>query len=116
MADEQIYGSRYKLQDVIGDGGMARVYRAEDTRLDRTVAVKILREQFTNEPQFVERFKREARLAAALAHPNIVGVYDIGDEYGQYYIVMEYVPGENLKQITARESPMPLNTGISYMR
>ncbi len=116
MNDDRLYGGRYKLLDVIGDGGMARVFRATDTRLDRTVAIKILREQFTAEPQFIERFKQEARLAAALAHPNVVGVYDVGEENGQYYMVMEYVPGDNLKQIIAREAPMPLGTVVSFMR
>ncbi len=116
MNDDRLYGGRYKLLDVIGDGGMARVFRATDTRLDRTVAIKVLREQFTGEPQFIERFKQEARLAAALAHPNIVGVYDVGEENGQYYMVMEYVPGDNLKQIIAREAPMPLGTVVGFMR
>ena len=116
MNDDRLYGGRYQLLDVIGDGGMARVFRATDTRLDRTVAIKLLREQFTGEPQFIERFKQEARLAAGLAHPNIVGVYDVGEEDGQYYMVMEYVPGDNLKQIIGREAPMPLGTIVSFMR
>ena len=116
MNDDRLYGGRYRLLDVIGDGGMARVFRATDTRLDRTVAIKLLREQFTGEPQFIERFKQEARLAAALAHPNVVGVYDVGEENGQYYMVMEYVPGDNLKQIISREAPMPLGTVVGFMR
>jgi len=116
MPDDQNYGGRYHIEGVIGDGGMARVYRARDTRLERTVAIKVLRDQFTSEPEFVARFKQEARLAASLAHPNIVGVFDVGEEGGRYYMVMEYVPGENLKQIIAREAPMPLDIVISYMR
>jgi serine/threonine protein kinase len=116
MTDEQLYGGRYQLLDVIGDGGMARVFRATDQRLDRTVAVKILREQFTSEPQFIERFRQEARLAAGLAHPNIVGVFDVGEEGGHHYIVMEYVAGENLKQVITREAPLPLGTVIGFMR
>ena len=94
---------------------MARVYRAVDTRLDRVVAIKILREQFT-EPEFITRFRQEARLAAGLAHPNIVGVYDVGVEHGLHYMVMEYVEGENLKQVIAREAPMPIETVIPFVR
>jgi predicted Ser/Thr protein kinase len=116
MAEEQIYGGRYYIEEPIGDGGMARVYRATDSRLGRVVALKILRDQFTNEPEFVERFRQEARLAANLAHPNIVGVYDVGEDHGQYFMVMEYVTGQNLKQVIAREAPMPIETVISFMR
>jgi predicted Ser/Thr protein kinase len=116
MAEEQIYGGRYHIEEPIGDGGMARVYRATDSRLGRVVALKILRDQFTNEPEFVERFRQEARLAANLAHPNIVGVYDVGEDHGQYFMVMEYVPGQNLKQVIGREAPMPIETVISFMR
>src|SRR5437016_2207056 len=108
MADEQIFGGRYKVEAVVGDGGMARVFRAHDTRLGRTVALKVLREQFAAEQQFVERFIQEARMAAGLAHPNIIGVYDVGADHGLHYIVMEYVDGENLRQIIAREAPMAL--------
>ncbi|MDB5077091.1 MAG: Stk1, partial [Chloroflexi bacterium] len=116
MTEDQIYGGRYHIEDPIGDGAMARVYRATDARLGRVVALKILREQFTNEPEFVERFRLEARLAAGLAHPNIVAVYDVGEDHGRYFIVMEYVPGQNLRQIIARDAPFPLEVVISYMR
>jgi serine/threonine-protein kinase len=91
-------GSRYRLGEQIGAGGMARVYRAEDTRLDRTVAVKILSAQFADDPSFVDRFRREAQTAAKLNHPNVVGVYDNGAEDGTNYIVMEFVEGRTLAE------------------
>jgi eukaryotic-like serine/threonine-protein kinase len=94
----QMLGGRYRLGEQIGAGGMARVYRAEDTRLDRTVAVKILSAQFADDPSFVDRFRREARTAAKLNHPNVVGVYDNGAEDGTNYIVMEYVEGRTLAE------------------
>src|SRR5215213_4670657 len=85
---------RYQLLSVLGGGGMAQVYLARDLVLARPVAVKVLREQYATDPQFVERFRREAQAAARLSHPNIAGVYDVGDENGLYFIVMEYVAGE----------------------
>ena len=94
----QMLGGRYRLGEQIGAGGMARVYRAEDTRLDRTVAVKILAAQFADDPSFVDRFRREAQTAAKLNHPNVVGVYDNGAEDGTNYIVMEFVEGRTLAE------------------
>ena len=98
---------RYQLLNPIGGGGMAVVYQARDVVLGRMVAVKVLREQYATDPQFVERFKREAQGAARLAHPNIATVYDVGNENGLHYIVMEYVPGETLRDRIARVAPMP---------
>ena len=95
---------------------MARVYRATDTRLDRLVAIKVLREQFTSQEEFVSRFRQEARMAAGLAHPNIVGVYDVGEEDGLHYMVMEFVEGETLKDVIAREAPMAIDAVIPVMR
>ena len=92
-----LLGNRYELIERIGDGGMAEVYRAHDKMLDRFVAVKILHPQFTSDEAFVKRFRREAQGAAKLSHPNIVSIYDVGDCDGKYYIVMEYVKGETLK-------------------
>ncbi len=88
---------RYELIEKIGEGGMAVVYKARCTYLDRWVAIKVLRDQYANNPEFVDRFQREARAAARLAHPNIVSIYDVGEDQGQHFIVMEYVQGENLK-------------------
>jgi serine/threonine-protein kinase len=90
--------NRYTILEHIGGGGMAAVYRAHDELLDRSVAVKILRSQFTNDDEFVTRFRREAQAAARLSHPNIVNVYDVGQDKEVYYIVMEYVSGKTLKE------------------
>ena len=107
MTEGQVFGGRYRVDELIGEGGMARVYRAGDLRLGRTVALKVLREGFASEREFVDRFEQEARLAAGLTHPNIVGVYDVGVDHDLHYIVMEYVEGENLKAVIARAAPMP---------
>jgi serine/threonine-protein kinase len=109
-------GGRYQIEAPIGEGGMARVFRAHDGRLDRTVAIKVLREQFTHEQEFVDRFRQEARLAAGLSHPAIVGVYDVGVDQGRHYMVMEYVEGETLRALIARQAPMPLEAVIPLMR
>src|SRR3712207_6067926 len=100
-----VLGNRYTLLEVLGDGGMARVFLARDNVLERDVALKILREQYADDEAFVERFRREARSAAALNHPSIVQVYDQGraHEDGTYYIAMEYVPGGTLKERIQRE-------------
>lgn len=90
--------NRYTILEHVGGGGMADVYRAHDKLLDRSVAVKVLRSQFTNDEDFVTRFRREAQAAARLSHPNIVNIYDVGKDEDVYYIVMEYISGETLKQ------------------
>lgn len=107
-----LLGNRYELVERIGDGGMAEVYRAHDKMLDRFVAVKILHPQFTSDEAFVKRFRREAQGAAKLSHPNIVSIYDVGECDGKYYIVMEYVKGETLKDKIKREGPLPINTAL----
>ena len=83
---------------MIGGGGMANVYLAHDDILDRDVAVKILRLDYSNNEEFIKRFHREAQSVTTLSHPNIVNMYDVGEEDDIYYIVMEYVPGRTLKQ------------------
>jgi serine/threonine-protein kinase len=95
----RILGGRYRLGSVIGQGGMAVVYRAEDLTLGRTVAVKILRESLGTDPEFLERFRREARAAARLNHPNIIAVYDVGQDGPSNYFVMEYVEGTDLRDL-----------------
>ncbi|MDQ3964975.1 MAG: Stk1 family PASTA domain-containing Ser/Thr kinase [Actinomycetota bacterium] len=101
-----LIGGRYALGDLLGSGGMAQVYLAHDEVLDRDVALKILCKQYAEDEEFVERFRREARSAARLSHPNIVAVYDQGQtEDGTYYIAMEYVPGETLKDRIRRDGP-----------
>lgn len=96
---QRILARRYELQELIGGGGMADVYRAKDRLLDRAVAVKILHQQYANDAEFVARFRQEATGAAKLAHPNIVNIYDVGEDQGSQYIVMEYVPGPTLKEV-----------------
>ncbi|WLR43575.1 Stk1 family PASTA domain-containing Ser/Thr kinase [Bacillus carboniphilus] len=97
---------RYKILEVIGGGGMANVYLARDVILDRNVAIKILRFDFVNDNDFIRRFRREAQSATSLAHPNIVSIYDVGEEKDIYYIVMEYVEGKTLKQYIAQHAPL----------
>lgn len=106
-SDQQRIGDRYELEQTIGIGGMARVYLAHDRMLDREVAVKILTPGLAADPLFVERFRREAQAAAALNHPNIVTIYDTGATDETYYIVMEYVPGPNLKEAIRQRGALP---------
>ena len=107
-----VIADRYELGRQLGAGGMARVYVAHDRLLDREVAVKVLSEPYASDPQFVERFRREASAAAGLNHPNIVAVYDRGQVDGAYYIVMEYLPGPDLKQVIRRRGPLPAGDAI----
>lgn len=105
--------NRYTILERIGGGGMADVYRAHDKLLDRSVAVKVLRSQFTNDDDFVTRFRREAQAAAKLSHPNIVNIYDVGKDEDVYYIVMEYISGETLKDRIQREAPLPIEIAVN---
>jgi eukaryotic-like serine/threonine-protein kinase len=98
----QLLGGRYALEEPLGRGGMATVYRGTDTVLGRAVAVKVLSEPLARDPSFVERFRREARAAAGLAHPGVVTVFDHGSEGGTHYIVMELIEGPTLAQLFAR--------------
>lgn len=102
----RILSGRYELLEKIGDGGMAVVYKGKDKLLNRFVAVKILRPEFTKDATFVENFKRESQAAAGLSHPNIVGVYDVGREGNINYIVMELIDGDTLNKIIEKEAPM----------
>ena len=101
--DAQVLTGRYELGPLLGAGGMARVYRATDRVLDRTVAVKVLGPPYDQDPTFVERFRQEARAAAGLNHPNIVAIFDSGSQVGVHYLVMEYVPGETLAELLRRQ-------------
>ncbi|WAA10662.1 Stk1 family PASTA domain-containing Ser/Thr kinase [Fervidibacillus albus] len=107
---------RYKIIEMIGGGGMANVYLARDVILERYVAVKILRLDFANDEKFIRRFRREAESATSLVHPNIVNIYDVGEEDDIYFIVMEYVEGETLKQFIQRNSPLPIQQAIDIMK
>lgn len=99
MEEGSVLNDRYQLLERIGTGGMADVFRARDLMLERTVAIKVLHEHYSNEQGFQERFKQEARAAANLSHPNIVTVHDFGFHDDQLFIVMEYIPGKDLKTI-----------------
>ncbi|WP_217914464.1 Stk1 family PASTA domain-containing Ser/Thr kinase [Miltoncostaea marina] len=107
FAPGDVVGGRYELGRQLGAGGMARVYLGHDRLLDRQVAIKVLSEPYASDPQFVERFRREASAAAGLNHPNIVAVYDRGEADGSYYIVMEYLSGPDLKQVIRSRAPLP---------
>ena len=104
--ERPVFGGRYELYRRIARGGMAEVFLARDQLLDRPVAVKVLFPEYATDPAFVERFRREAQAAANLNHPNVVGVYDWGQELGTYYIVMEYVEGRSLAEIIRAEGPL----------
>jgi len=93
-----VYTNRYEIVRHVARGGMAEVYLAHDRLLDRNVALKVLFPEFARDPSFVQRFRREAQAAANLNHPNIVAVYDWGEEEGTYFIVMEYVEGQTLRE------------------
>jgi len=111
----QKINDRYQIIKTIGEGGMANVYLAYDTILDRNVALKVLRGDLSNDEKFVRRFQREALSASSLSHPNIVEMYDVGEDEGQYYIVMEYVDGKTLKQLVKRRGALTLNEVIDIM-
>src|SRR4051812_37559005 len=108
----RLFDGRYRMIRRIGSGGMARVFLAEDVDLHRDVAIKILHDRYSEDAQFVERFAREARAAAGLNHPNIVAVYDRGQADGSYYIAMEYLDGETLKDVIIREGRLPERRAI----
>jgi eukaryotic-like serine/threonine-protein kinase len=111
VVGETIAG-RYGLEEVVGHGGMSTVYKAHDTLLERNVALKILHQQYNEDEDFVERFKREARSVAQLQHPNIVTVIDRGEEDGRQYIVFEYIDGENLKELVVRKGRLDVREAL----
>ncbi len=111
----QKINDRYEIIKSIGEGGMANVYLAYDTILDRNVAIKVLRGDLANDEKFVRRFQREALSASSLSHPNIVAMYDVGEDNGLYYIVMEYVEGKTLKQLLKKRGSLTLSEAIDIM-
>ena len=108
-----IVGDRYEILEKVGVGGMAEVFKGRDHKLNRFVAVKVLKEEFRENGGFIKKFKEEAQAAAALAHPNIVNVYDVGDERGIYYIVMELVEGITLKNYIERKGRLTIKEATS---
>ena len=111
----QKINNRYEIIRTIGEGGMANVYLGYDTILDRNVAIKVLRGDLSRDEKFVRRFQREALSASSLSHPNIVEVYDVGEDNGLYYIVMEYIDGKTLKQLLKKRGSLTLSEAIDVM-
>src|SRR5947208_1598541 len=111
-----LFDRRYRIMRKLGTGGMANVYLAEDQELGRRVAIKFLNERHAGDDQFVERFRREAKNAAGLSHPNIVNIYDRGEAEGTYYIAMEYLEGRTLKQLLVAHGPTPIPIALEYTR
>ena len=111
----QKINDRYEIIQTIGEGGMANVYLAKDVILDRFVAIKVLRGDLAGDDKFVRRFQREALAASSLSHPNIVEMYDVGEDNGMYYIVMEYIEGKTLKQLIKKRGALTLSECIDIM-
>jgi serine/threonine-protein kinase len=111
----RVFDGRYRVLSHIADGGMASVYLALDTRLDRDVALKVLRHDLAQDDAFVSRFKREARSAARLSHPNVVSVFDQGEDDGHMFLAMEYVPGQTLREVMKAEGPLTPRAALDIM-
>jgi eukaryotic-like serine/threonine-protein kinase len=107
-----LIADRYELEELVGTGGMSSVFRARDLQLEREIAIKILHQHYADDPEYLERFRREARAVAALSHPNIVTVIDRGDDGGRQYIVFEHVEGENLKELVVRSGRLPVRQAL----
>jgi serine/threonine protein kinase len=114
VSEGAVVDGRYRIRGRIGSGGMADVYLAEDQQLGREVAIKVLHRRFARDQQFVERFKREARAAAGLNHPNVVNIFDRGEHDGTYYIAMENLPGRTLRDLLHEEAPLDQERAIHF--
>ncbi|MBU5677365.1 Stk1 family PASTA domain-containing Ser/Thr kinase [Alkaliphilus sp. MSJ-5] len=112
----KILGNRYEIVEKIGGGGMALVYKAKCNLLNRYVAIKVLRPEFINDKDLLDKFRKESQAAASLSHPNIVNVYDVGEEDGVYYIVMEYVDGKTLKELIKEKGKLSKNEILDFTR
>lgn len=110
----KMLGNRYQIMEKLGGGGMAIVYKGKDTYLNRLVTIKVLRPEFTSDEDFIRRFRREAQAVASLSHPNIVNIHDVGQEDGVHYLVMEYVPGDNLKAIIKKRGPLAPEDAVRF--
>jgi serine/threonine-protein kinase len=115
MLDTPLLNDRYQLEQSLGTGGMAVVYKAYDRMLERTVAIKVLREDYSSDPAFRDRFHQEAKAAANLSHPNIVTIHDFGLDAGRLFIVMEFLPGTDLKSLLRQHGRLDIEEGISLM-
>ncbi|MCF6278566.1 MAG: protein kinase, partial [Anaerolineales bacterium] len=115
MSEGNLLNNRYQLISRQGDGGMATVYRARDKMLERDVAIKLLRDDYSDDENFRERFRQEARAAANLSHPNIVTVHDFGYDVGKLFIVMEFIPGADLKTLIRQRGRIPVKEAIPLM-
>src|ERR671939_1099660 len=109
-----LFDGRYRIIRKLGAGGMANVYLAEDEDLGRRVAIKILNDHYANDEAFIERFRREAKSAAGLSHPNIVSIYDRGEAEGTYYIAMEVIEGRSLKELILTRGPLPIGLALAF--
>src|SRR5215218_6485675 len=109
-----VLSARYRLESKLGSGGMSTVYLARDETLERWVAIKVLHREISDQPDQIERFRREARSVARLSHPNVVSVIDAGEDGGYPYIVFEYVEGETLKQRIDRLGRLPIDEAAAY--
>src|SRR5881392_3050261 len=113
---DSVFDARYRIIRKLCAGGMANVYLAEDQELGRRVAIKILDDRHAADDSFIERFRREAKNAASLSHPNIVSIYDRGEAEGTYYIAMEYLSGRSLKELIVGRGPTPMRIALDYAR
>ena len=116
MLEGHLLSERYRIKERIGGGGMANVYLARDIILNRDVAIKVLRLEFANDPEFIARFDREAQAATSLSHPNIVNIYDVGEEDHILYMVMEYIDGYTLKEYIQQKGPLEVEEAIEIMK
>jgi len=116
MLEGHLLNDRYRIKRTIGGGGMANVYLARDLILNREVAIKVLRWEYANDPEFIERFDREAQAATSLSHPNIVNIYDVGEEEHILYMVMEYIDGLTLKEYIIQNGPLQVEEAIEIMK
>lgn len=115
MSETTLLNNRYQIEETLGKGGMAVVYRAQDLTLERTVAIKVLRQDYSEDPAFREHFRQEAKAAANLTHPNIVTVHDFGFDDERLFIIMEYVPGEDLKQLLEERVRVSVERSLTLM-
>lgn len=115
MTEETLLNNRYLIEDTLGKGGMAVVYKARDTTLERSVAIKVLRQKYSADPAFREHFRQEAKAAANLTHPNIVTVHDFGFDNERLFIIMEYVPGTDLKDLLEKDGRMSIENSLQLI-